>query len=122
MLLRGRSRIDPDHRTRVFGILADITHRKRHEAELAHYRNRLEGLVEQRTSELAHAHAELRGKERLAALAILSAGLGHEKGKLLLPLRLRIDAIRAEKTSDPVRADLESIASSVEYLQRLSNS
>ncbi|MGO9097451.1 MAG: ATP-binding protein [Bryobacteraceae bacterium] len=43
----------------VFAAARDVTERKRAEAELARYRDRLEELVRQRTAELAHSNEEL---------------------------------------------------------------
>ena len=44
----------------VFAAARDVTHRKRAEAELTHYREHLEELVQQRTGELEAANAHLR--------------------------------------------------------------
>ncbi|MBF0304026.1 MAG: PAS domain-containing sensor histidine kinase [Alphaproteobacteria bacterium] len=59
--------------------------------------------------------------DRMAALGCLSAGLGHDMGNLLLPVRVRLDTIEARGIPDPMRDDLRVIRKSVELLQRLTN-
>lgn len=61
-----------------FAFNRDISERRRAEAELAGYRERLEELVERRTAELQRAMAELLQAEKLAALGQLVAGVAHE--------------------------------------------
>ncbi|SMC22778.1 PAS domain S-box-containing protein [Andreprevotia lacus DSM 23236] len=63
----------------------DITERKRIDEELDRYRNHLEILVEQRTSELKlrtqeleHAHNQLLQSEKMASIGQLAAGVAHE--------------------------------------------
>jgi PAS domain S-box-containing protein len=93
---------------------ADITQRK--EAEL-----NLERLVAQRTRELEETHARMRASERMAALGTLSAGLGHDMGNLLLPVRARLDAIERQALPPGLAEDIGAIRKSAEYLQRLSS-
>lgn len=93
---------------------ADITQRK--EAEL-----NLERLVAQRTRELEETHARMRASERMAALGTLSAGLGHDMGNLLLPVRARLDAIERLALPPGLAEDIGAIRKSAEYLQRLSS-
>jgi signal transduction histidine kinase len=69
-----------------------------------------------------HLTDELRIAERLASLGNISAGLGHDVGNLLLPVRMRLDAIEHEPLSDPAKHDLAAIRVSFNYLQSLSNS
>src|SRR5207248_7940559 len=72
-----------------FGTSIDVDDHKRAEQELAAHRDRLEELVQQRTGELERSHQHLRASERMAAIGTLSAGLGHDMGNLLLPIRTR---------------------------------
>jgi nitrogen-specific signal transduction histidine kinase len=99
----------------------DITARKQDEAELAMHRQRLEELITKRTHELEHTHQRLRLSERMAALGTLSAGLGHDMGNLLLPLRLRLDSMEAKGVAPGLREDLDAVRKCTEYLQRLAN-
>lgn len=103
------------------GICSDITDRKLVEAELEEHRNRLSELVEERTNELEVSHHQLRRTERLAAMGTLAAGLGHDLGNLVFPMRIRLDMMQTQDHSDPLREDLCAIRNAVEYLQRLAN-
>jgi PAS domain S-box-containing protein len=103
-------------------IARDISARKKVEAELSSYRQDLERQVQARTSELERSQDRMRATERLAALGTLSAGLGHDMGNLLLPIRMRLDALEQEELPDRVREDLKAIGASAVYLQRLASS
>ena len=102
-------------------VVQDISERKQNEAELAMHRERLEELIAIRTRELEHTHQRLRLSERMAALGTLSAGLGHDMGNLLLPLRLRLDSMEAKGIAPGFREDLDAVRKCAEYLQRLAN-
>lgn len=71
--------------------------------------------------DLEVSQARLRLTDRMATLGSLSAGLGHDMGNLLLPVRVRLDTIEARGIPDPMREDLQVIRKSVELLQRLTN-
>jgi PAS domain S-box-containing protein len=112
-----------DERGRVVGaskIARDIGERKRAAEELARHRDRLAELVGERTAELEKSHQALRLSERMAALGTLSAGLGHDMGNLLLPIRARLDVLQARELPEPVREDLKAISTCAQYLQELS--
>ena len=88
----------PDQPTRqmmsaVGQDIAQFIRRRWAEREVVRHREHLERLVAERTSELERSHQRLRLSERMAALGTLSAGLGHDMGNLLLPIRSRIDAM-----------------------------
>lgn len=59
--------------------------------------------------------------ERMAALSTLSAGLGHDMGNLLLPIRLRLDSMSTKGVPPELKEDVEAIAACTDYLQRLAN-
>lgn len=106
---------------RLVGVCMDITERKRIEHELDRHRARLEDLVLERTAELASSHERLRLADRLASIGTLAAGLGHDMGNLLLPVRMRLDALEEASLSPESREDLLAIAEACEYLKRLSH-
>ncbi len=81
----------------------------------------LEISVEQRADELRESNERMRLVERMAALGSLSAGLGHDMGNLLMPVRVRLDALAQAGLSPECAEHVRVIRSSVEYLQRLSN-
>ncbi|MCK4411273.1 PAS domain S-box protein, partial [Candidatus Bipolaricaulota bacterium] len=62
----------------LLGIFRDITERKRTEEKLQEYSERLQVMVEERTTELKDAQEELVRKEKLAILGQLAGGVGHD--------------------------------------------
>jgi PAS domain S-box-containing protein len=101
-------------------IARDIGERKRIELEIRRHREHLEQLVRERTSELEASHQRLRLADRLASVGTLAAGLGHDLGNLLLPVRMRLDALEQIDLPPEAREDLEAIARACDYLSRLS--
>lgn len=97
----------------------DISERRHAEAELQHYRAHLEQLVQDRTAELQASHQHLRLADRLASIGTLAAGLGHDMGNLLLPIRMRLDVLEQTPLPPEVKEDIAAIASACEYLKRL---
>ncbi len=108
--------------TRLVSVIEDVSARKAAEAELRGHRERLEELVQERTSELEVSHQRLRLADRLAAIGTLAAGLGHDMGNLLLPIRMHLDTIEASEVPPEVREDVQAIRKATEYLQRLAAS
>jgi PAS domain S-box-containing protein len=107
----------------VFSTVArDITERKRAEDVLARDRETLERLVAERTRELERSNERLRLTDRMATIGTLSAGLGHDMGNLLLPVRLRLEAIEAASLPAMVRDDVSAIRKATDYLQQLARS
>jgi signal transduction histidine kinase len=103
------------------GASLDITRLKLTEAELRTHRENLERMVQDRTRALEESHTRLRESERMAMIGTLSAGLGHDMGNLLLPLRLRLDTLNGMNLPPSAKADLDGIATAVRYLQRLTS-
>ena len=99
----------------------ELVRRKIVEAEIELHRDHLEALVEQRTKALEESHNKLRFTERLASLGTLAAGLGHDMGNLLLPLRVQVDALDRTNDSESAKESIEAIRTSIDYLQRLAN-
>ncbi len=78
----------------------DVTDHRLAESELAAYRDQLEELVEKRTTALAESERRLRDAERLTALGQVAAGLNHDLGNVLLPVRCHLDTL-ANADLDP---------------------
>jgi len=94
-------------------VTHDISQRKNEHLELAAYRERLEGIVAERTRELEVSREESRRIERLASLGTLAAGLAHELNNPLGTILLGVDLLRIEE--DPARREqtLEGIRQDV---------
>ncbi len=61
-----------------FGVISDITERKKMQDQLETYSKGLEELVKQRTMQLAETQAKLLKSERLAAIGELAGMIGHD--------------------------------------------
>lgn len=105
----------------LVGTSADITLRRQAEDELALHRLHLEQLVARRTAEVEASQGRLRLAERLAALGTLAAGLGHDLGNILVPLRVRVDELERACTSEASREHLDAIGQSLQYLRSLAS-
>ncbi|MBK8003647.1 MAG: PAS domain S-box protein [Gemmatimonadetes bacterium] len=113
-----------DGRDEVGGIILateDVTEERRLTEELRLHREELQRLVEERTGELEASHRRLRASERMASLGTLSAGLGHDMGNLLMPMRVRLDTLQALDLPGEVHRELDGIRASASYLQRLAS-
>ena len=77
--------------------------------------------LQQRVAELDRSNERLRFADRMATIGTLSAGLGHDLGNLLLPIRVRLETLERAGLSDELAADVRAIKSSAQYLQRLAN-
>ncbi len=71
--------------------------------------------------ELAVSSERLRHAERLASLGTLAAGLGHDMGNLLLPVRCHLESIRNQDVPAAVLEDVSAVLKCAEYLQRLAH-
>jgi PAS domain S-box-containing protein len=105
----------------VIVAVQDITARSIAELELSRYRRQLEEQVVARTASLEESNSQLRLSERMAALGTLCAGLGHDMGNLLLPVRLRLEAMEMKGVPLSIADDVKAIGTCAEYLQRLAN-
>lgn len=93
------------------GIVRDITDLKTTEAELAKLNEKLEKRVQERTTELRAAQADLLKSERLATLGQVSGGIAHEIRNPLNAVRTSVYYLRHAKT--PSQEKIE------EHLQRI---
>jgi signal transduction histidine kinase len=106
---------------RVAVLFSDITQRRRDEEALRAHRERLEELVNERTAELERSQGNLRRAERLSAMGTLAAGLGHDLANLLLPMRLRLEALERSGLSPAAKEDVEGVKEGVKYMKRLAS-
>lgn len=105
------------------GFTYDITGQRQAEAILRDHQAALEREVAQRTREVTETQRRLALSERMASLGTLSAGLGHDIGNILMPLKSHIQGVRRNAVpADPARAEehFAAIDRSLEYLHNLS--
>ena len=113
---------DEDGRVRRwFGTNTDVTEQRVVEQALAQHKEHLERRVQERTAELRESHMRLRLSERMALLGTLSAGLGHDMGNLLVPVRVCLESLEAAELSEELRAHVHEIRTSADYLKQLAN-
>lgn len=103
------------------GSVTDVTDLEEARRLVEEHNARLEHEVRLRTEELAASHERLRSSERMASLGTLSAGLGHDMGNLLMPIRVRLESLGEAELSETAREDVRAIRTAAEYLQRLAN-
>jgi PAS domain S-box-containing protein len=114
-------RDDEGRVVRWFGTNTDVTEHREAEQALERYKNELEKRVEERTQELQESHERLRLSERMASLGTLSAGLGHDMGNLLVPVRVCVEMLEQAELDAELRAHVTEIKTSAEYLQQLAS-
>ncbi|NJK32996.1 MAG: PAS domain-containing protein [Deltaproteobacteria bacterium] len=102
-----------------FGTATDIHDLKIAQDELRLHRQRLEHLVHEQSAELEDSHARLRLSERMAAIGTLAAGLGHDMGNILMPVRVRLDTLDDLVQSADAKEEVQGIRSAMEYLRNL---
>ena len=106
----------------------NITDKKLAEIELAKYREQLEDLVEERTSELKEAQEELLQSERLATLGRLTATVSHELRNPLATIQTALfsveDSLENNNYSQvlrPLELAERSISRCVNIIEELNN-
>jgi PAS domain S-box-containing protein len=107
--------------TGMIGVCIDITDQVQARQTLERQQVLLEEAVRARTEELQSSNERLRLAERMASLGTLSAGLGHDMGNLLVPLRVRLESLSKATLPPELREDVDAIRSSADYLQRLAS-
>ena len=118
----GRARFGTDGEFLGYvGNVLDVHEQKLTANELARHREHLQQMVDERTRELEASHRQLRLAERMSALGTLSAGLGHDMGNLLVPVRVRLEALAQANLPEHLQKDVEAIRRSAEYLRKLSS-
>lgn len=99
----------------------EMAERQRAQDEIRRLNVDLERRVADRTRELEESHQRLRLSERMASIGTLSAGLGHDMGNMLLPIRARLDVMEASGMPRGFQEHVEAIRQCAEYLQSLTN-
>ncbi len=109
--------------TMFVGIIRDMSEQAAAEHHHELDRARLQDLVTEQTQALQAAHLRLRMADRLASIGTLAAGLGHDMNNVLLPVRARLNALRATNSELPAPAveHVEEIRKSIAYLQQLAD-
>ena len=102
------------------GCSSDITEQIQARQALERHGAELEAAVAQRSAQLEESNQRLRLAERMASLGTLSAGLGHDIGNILIPVRVRLESLAAADLPAELLEHIEVIRTSTEYLQRLS--
>ncbi len=107
--------------TGYVGSCVDVTDQVLARQSLEKQQALLEDAVIARTRELQLSNERLRIAERMASLGTLSAGLGHDMGNLLVPVRVRLESLSQANLPPAVQEDVEAIRSAAVYLQRLAS-
>jgi PAS domain S-box-containing protein len=100
------------------GSAIDITEIEYAREALERQSQELERLVDQRTAALDVSRERLRHAERMASLGTLAAGIGHDLGNLLFPVRVRLEEISAKDPSE-IADDVAAIQKPLHYLGQL---
>jgi PAS domain S-box-containing protein len=100
-------------------IFRDITRRVREERS---QRVSLQEELRERSQSLAEAEGELRIMQRLAPLATLAAGLGHDMSNLLLPMRAHLEALATAVREPSAVEHVDALHSVLRYIQQLTDS
>ncbi|PVX23895.1 MAG: hypothetical protein CW691_09430 [Candidatus Bathyarchaeum sp.] len=112
-----------DKTTGIQAIIRDITERKQMEDELMQYSERLEELVEKRTTALKESQQRLLKAERLAAIGQAATMVGHDLRNPLQAIENGIYYINTELANFPVSKKttktLQAIHNSIDYADNI---
>lgn len=107
------------------GIVRDMSAFAAAERSRDEERVRAQQQLAEQTSALQQANTRLRMADRMASIGTLAAGLGHDMNNVLLPVRARLNALKASGDSGnmgrPEREHVDEIRKSVAYLQQLAD-
>lgn len=107
--------------THASTLRSEVKERKRAQALVELANTQLEQRVEERTRELQESNMHLRQAERMASMGTLCAGLGHDMGNILMPIRARLRALEQIDLPSDAPEHIQAIGKYVEYLQSLTN-
>jgi len=120
-----RSESVPGGAPLVVGIIRDMSEQAAAERLSEQEQDRSRQLLAERTTALQQATLRLRLADRMASIGTLAAGIGHDLNSMLLPVRARINALRAACDAGRIpgteRRHIEAIRKSVVYLQQLAD-
>ncbi|MFN7020164.1 MAG: two-component system sensor histidine kinase NtrB [Phycisphaerales bacterium] len=107
------------------GIIRDISAFVEQERGRDEERVRSERLLAEQTAALHNAHLRLRMADRMASIGTLAAGLGHDMNNVLLPVRARLNALKAAGEEGRLgageRKHVDEVRRSIAYLQQLAD-
>lgn len=107
------------------GIIRDMSAYAAVERGRDEERARAQQQLAEQTAALQQANLRLRMSDRMASIGTLAAGLGHDMNNVLLPVRARLNALRASGQSGNLpaadRKHVEEVHKSVAYLQQLAD-
>lgn len=89
--------------------------------ELRRHRDELDVLVRERTLELEKSQQALQVSERMASLGTLAAGLGHDLGNILMPVRAWVDELERADLLPEDRTAVSSLRRAADYLRTLAS-
>jgi PAS domain S-box-containing protein len=107
------------------GIIRDMSAYAAEERSRDEERVRSQQQLAEQTSALQQANLRLRMADRMASIGTLAAGLGHDMNNVLLPVRARLNALKAAGASGKIpsaeRKHIDEVRKSVAYLQQLAD-
>ena len=111
-----------DDESAIVGLavyLKDITEQRHAELELERYRGHLEEVLDQRTSELTVAHAQLMHAQKMESLGVLAGGIAHDFNNLLAVILARAELCFRELSEQSVAHDHVSIIRETAFQARM---